>query len=98
MRVRNADGRTDVSDVLDITGQLLRAKGSSCDPVLEKDGTKGTFVIELVVALGSGVAASVIYDVLKIAISRARQSKKLSDSAIIEIDGKKYTIAEIEKK
>jgi hypothetical protein len=97
MKIQNLDGKADVSDVLDLVAQFVRERGASCEAIKGKDDTKGSLVVELIITLTSGVATSVIYDALKVAILRARQGKKFDGNAVIEIDGKKYTLTELEK-
>jgi hypothetical protein len=95
MKIQNPTQSADISLVLNTFADLVKSNLTNIDIQLmtEPSTVKGEIIVEILIAVVTGLAANSIYDLLKLAISRHKGH--ISGEQTLSIDGKVYTVNEI---
>nr|WP_137116431.1 hypothetical protein [Azospirillum argentinense] len=95
MKVVNTTRSAIVSDVFELASQLAEERNVPVNVDRDKDETKGDLLVSIATDIGVSIAASVLYDLLKLAAQRVLQRNPKAGTEKIQIDGKEQTIEDL---
>ena len=94
IEINNIENDQIVSQILATVGSLAEDRKYECEIIKESNqGEKCNIITTIII----NISSSVIYDLLKYAINRYRESKNYNGNVNITVNGKKMTIEELKK-